>query len=289
MSYLCPLCHHPLLPDTAGWRCENRHQFDRAKEGYVNLLPVQHKRSKQPGDSAEMMQARREFLDAGHYQPLQAKVCDILQRILPPTGSSVLDIGCGEGYYTHAVADTLQNQGEAEVDALDVSRVAIRAGAKRYRNVRFCVASSHRLPFASEQFDAVLRIYAPCKAEELARVVKTHGYVLTVTPGPRHLLQFKELIYQEARLHDETPEALPGFTLVEQHSLNYLMSLNSETSAALLQMTPFAWRARPEVWGVLATTPLFEVETDFTLRLWQKDRPDTEQYAAPAQPGETGE
>jgi len=286
MSYLCPLCHHPLLPDASGWRCENRHQFDRAKEGYVNLLPVQHKRSKQPGDSAEMMQARREFLDAGHYQPLQSSVCDIFQRILPPENASVLDIGCGEGYYTHAVADMLQKNGEAEVHALDVSRVAVRAGAKRYRNVRFCVASSHRLPFASEQFDAVLRIYAPCKAEELARVVKPHGYVLTVTPGSRHLLQFKELIYQEARLHDETPEALPGFTLVEQHSLNYLMSLNSETSAALLQMTPFAWRARPEVWGVLATTPSFEVETDFTLRLWQKEKPEAAQQAEAPSSGE---
>ncbi|WP_380177707.1 23S rRNA (guanine(745)-N(1))-methyltransferase [Kalamiella sp. sgz302252] len=272
MSYLCPLCHHPLQPDASGWRCENRHQFDRAKEGYVNLLPVQHKRSKQPGDSAEMMQARREFLDAGHYQPLQAAVCEIFQRILPADSVSVLDIGCGEGYYTHAVADALQENGEAEVHALDVSRVAVRAGAKRYRNVRFCVASSHRLPFASEQFDAVLRIYAPCKAEELARVVKEQGYVLTVTPGPRHLLQFKELIYQQARLHDETPEQLQGFTLVEQQSLNYPMSLNSEESAALLQMTPFAWRARPEVWGVLATTPLFSVETDFTLRLWQKEK-----------------
>ena len=273
MSYLCPLCHHPLLPDAAGWRCENRHQFDRAKEGYVNLLPVQHKRSKQPGDSAEMMQARREFLDAGHYQPLQARVCEIFQRILPGDNVTVLDIGCGEGYYTHAVADTLQQSRRAKVHGLDVSRVAVRAGAKRYRNVDFCVASSHRLPFADEQFDAVLRIYAPCKAEELARVVKTAGYVLTVTPGPRHLLQFKELIYQQARLHDETPEQLQGFTLAEQYSLNYPMNLNSEESAALLQMTPFAWRARPEVWGVLATTPLFSLETDFTLRLWQKDEP----------------
>jgi len=270
MSYLCPLCHHPLLPDSAGWRCENRHQFDRAKEGYVNLLPVQHKRSKQPGDSADMIQARREFLDAGHYQPLQARVCEIFQDSLPASGVSVLDIGCGEGYYTHAVADALQKSGEAEVHALDVSRVAARAGAKRYGNVRFCVASSHRLPFADGQFDAVLRIYAPCKAEELARVVKNDGYVLTVTPGPRHLLQFKELIYQQARLHDETPEDLQGFTLVEEQSLNYLMRLNSETAAALLQMTPFAWRARPEVWGVLATTSLFEVETDFTLRLWRR-------------------
>ena len=270
MSYLCPLCHQPLLLEASAWRCENRHQFDRAKEGYVNLLPVQHKRSKLPGDSADMMLARREFLDAGHYLPLRQKVCEIVQRVLPPTATAILDIGCGEGYYTHAVAEALQSRGEIEVHGLDVSKVAVRFGAKRYHNVDFCVASSHRLPFAEEQFDAVLRIYAPCKAQELERVVKEQGYVLTVTPGPRHLIQFKALIYQEVKLHDETPEIMPGFELVEQHSLNYPLQLSSEESAALLQMTPFAWRARPEVWGVLATTSQFDCETDFTLRLWQR-------------------
>lgn len=114
----------------------------------------------------------------------------------------------------------------------------MRSGAKRYNNVRFCVASSHRLPFSNSQFDAVIRIYAPCKAEELARVVKPRGYVLTVSPGPRHLLQFKALIYQDAQLHDTTPEQMPGFTLIDQQQLSYAMTLNSEESAALLQMTP---------------------------------------------------
>lgn len=271
MSYQCPLCQQPLLLNQRVYSCLNHHQFDQAKEGYVNLLPVQHKRSKQPGDSADMMQARRHFLDAEHYQPLQQQVCDLLVRVLPQPPVSVLDIGCGEGYYTHEVANRLEAQGEAKVYGLDVAKIAVRAGAKRYGNVEFCVASSHRLPFSDNQFDAVLRIYAPCKAEELARVVRPQGYVLTVTPGPRHLMQFKALIYQDVQLHDTTPEEMPGFTLVEEQQLSYPMTLNSEESGALLQMTPFAWRARPEVWGILATTEQFSCETDFTLRLWQRD------------------
>lgn len=269
MPYQCPLCHKPLLAEAAVLRCENRHQFDRAREGYVNLLPVQHKRSRQPGDSADMILARREFLDSGHYQPLQHKACELLEQHLPSTGLHLLDIGCGEGYYTQAVGMQLQARSEALVYGLDVSKAAVRFAAKRYHNVEFCVASSHRLPFTSAAFDAVLRIYAPCNAEELERVVKDRGIVLTVTPGPRHLIQFKELIYQDVRLHDDTPEQMKCFTLVEQHSLNYPLSLNSEESAQLLQMTPFAWRARPEVWGVLATSSEFNCETDFTLRVWQ--------------------
>ncbi|SQC92789.1 Ribosomal RNA large subunit methyltransferase A [Cedecea neteri] len=83
MSWLCPLCHSVLSASANSYRCPQGHQFDIAKEGYVNLLPVQHKRSKDPGDSAEMMQARRAFLDAGHYQPLRDTLCELLKEISP--------------------------------------------------------------------------------------------------------------------------------------------------------------------------------------------------------------
>lgn len=146
MSYQCPLCHQALQLSVQQWRCSNNHQFDCAKEGYVNLMPVQHKGSKQPGDSTEMMQARRAFLDAGYYQPLQQRVCELLDAALPLDATMLLDIGCGEGYYTAAVADRLNRQRQMAVFGLDVAKVAVRYGAKRYQQVNFCVASSHRLP-----------------------------------------------------------------------------------------------------------------------------------------------
>ncbi|HAT24715.1 MAG TPA: 23S rRNA (guanine(745)-N(1))-methyltransferase, partial [Pantoea septica] len=82
MLLICPLCHLPLQPENRSWRCENRHQFDQSKEGYLNLLPVQHKGSREPGDSQEMMQARREFLQAGYYQPLRDGVVALLREKL---------------------------------------------------------------------------------------------------------------------------------------------------------------------------------------------------------------
>lgn len=100
MSFSCPLCHQPLSREKNSYICPQRHQFDMAKEGYVNLLPVQHKRSRDPGDSAEMMQARRAFLDAGHYQPLRDAIVAQLRERLDEKATAVLDIGCGEGYYT---------------------------------------------------------------------------------------------------------------------------------------------------------------------------------------------
>ena len=267
MHYLCPLCQQPLTLLHHSWRCAQQHQFDQAKEGYVNLLPVQHKRSREPGDNAEMMQARRQFLDAGYYQPLRQHVASLLAQHLPET-ASVLDIGCGEGYYTAAVADKLGEQ--ANVCGLDVAKVAVRAAAKRYRQIDFCVASSHRLPFADASLDGVLRIYAPCKAEELARVVRSGGCLLTVTPGPRHLLQFKALIYSQAKLHDTRQENLPAFTLQEEQQLAYPLILSGTDAVTLLQMTPFAWRAGPEVWQQLRECGQFRSEADFVVRLWRR-------------------
>lgn len=119
--------------------------------------------------------------------------------------------------------------------------------------------------------DAVIRIYAPCKAEELARVVKPGGWVVTVTPGPRHLMELKGLIYDEVRLHAPHSEQLAGFTLKQAESVAYEMMLKGEEPVALLQMTPFAWRAKPEVWETLAAHSTFRCQTDFSIHVWQRE------------------
>ncbi|NIF35540.1 23S rRNA (guanine(745)-N(1))-methyltransferase [Enterobacter sp. Tr-810] len=269
MSFSCPLCHVRLTRSEKSFTCPQGHQFDMAKEGYVNLLPVQHKRSRDPGDSAEMMQARRAFLDAGHYQSLRDAVAQLLRNNLS-TPSAILDIGCGEGYYTALFADVAREKG-AETYGLDVSKVAIRAAAKRYSSVTFCVASSHRLPFEDASMDAVVRIYAPCKAEELARVVKPGGWVITVTPGPRHLMEMKGLIYDDVRLHAPHSEQLAGFSLQQEQTVAYEMKLKGDEAVALLQMTPFAWRAKPAVWETLAEQDEFCCQTDFSIHCWQRE------------------
>lgn len=270
MSYQCPLCHQLLELSSQQWRCTNNHQFDNAKEGYVNLMPVQHKRSKQPGDSAEMMSARRAFLDGGHYQPLCDRLADLLDNAVPQCAESLLDIGCGEGYYTSAIAKRLMMNRDIAIYGLDVAKIAVRNAAKRYQHVHFCVASSHRLPFAEAALDAVLRIYAPCKAGELYRAVKPGGIVLTVSPGPRHLYQLKARIYSQVQLHNELDEQIDGFERVSTESLAYEMQLIGKEAFNLLQMTPFAWRATEEVKAQLLLENLFTCETDFVIRVHQR-------------------
>jgi len=271
MSYTCPLCHQNLTLSERTYRCQNNHSFDLAKEGYINLMPVQHKRSKDPGDNKEMMQARRRFLEKDHYQPLKSRVAALCAEQLKETQHSLLDIGCGEGYYTTAVAKSLSQQNtKAAVYGLDISKVAIRYAAKRYQNCAFSVASSHRLPFEQGSLDAVLRIYAPCKAEELSRVLSDNGIVITVTPAGRHLYQLRDEIYPDVRLHDEEPEQLDGFQLEHQEKLSYVMKLSDGDAFDLLQMTPFAWKASPELREKLNSATLYECEADFMIRIYRK-------------------
>lgn len=271
MSYTCPLCHQTLSLSRHTYQCANNHSFDLAKEGYVNLMPVQHKRSKDPGDNKEMMQARRRFLQKGHYQPLMQRIAEVCAQHTANTSHRLLDIGCGEGYYTTQVATALTTQyPQAQTYGLDISKVAIRYAAKRYLNCHFSVASSHRLPFTDQSLDAVLRIYAPCKAQELQRVVTDNGVVITVTPAARHLYQLREEIYPDVRLHNEDAETIEGFELEHQETLHYTMPLSEGAGFDLLQMTPFAWKASDELRQKLTAAPVFECESHFMIRVYRK-------------------
>lgn len=271
MSYTCPLCHQALTLSERSYRCGNSHSFDLAKEGYVNLMPVQHKRSKDPGDNKEMMQARRRFLEKDYYQPMKQKVAQLCAQYTKGDNPQLLDIGCGEGYYTTEIASQLLTQSpRAQTYGLDISKVAIRYAAKRYNNCAFSVASSHRLPFADNCLDTVVRIYAPCKSDELARVIKPEGVVITVTPAARHLYQLREAIYSEVRLHDETAEAMPGFALEQEIKLNYMMPLAQGDGYDLLQMTPFAWKASDTLRTELQSATLYQCEADFMIRIYRK-------------------
>ncbi len=264
--YTCPLCQTPLITQEHGFACQQRHTFDRAKEGYVNLLPVQHKGSRDPGDSPEMLLARRQFLDEDHYLPLRNAVVNQLQAALAEHNApTILDLGCGEGYYTSGLTQISKN-----IYGLDVSKHAVKWAAKRYRAIQFCVASGYRLPFADNSLDAITRIYAPSKTEELARSLRTGGVLLTVVPGPRHLYQFKEMIYQEVQLHSDKPEELPGFEMISQKQLSYPLNLGPQSATQLLQMTPFAWRASPEVWQKIAQSDQLACDVDFLITLWRK-------------------
>ena len=267
MSYVCPLCSQTLSLKDRTWRCANNHCFDKAKEGYVNLLPVQKKHSKDPGDNKLMMQARRDFLEAGFYQHLSDRVNQLVSDYLPHQQTSLLDLGCGEGYYTGRLASSNPH---LVVNGLDISKTAVRLASKRNKQIEFCVASAFELPFADLSFDAVLRIYAPSQAEELARVLKTDGLLITVSPGPRHHWFLKTLIYRQPEEHGEADTKIAGFERIHVERLESVMSLSDMKNIDdFLNMTPYAWKLSEEDKKQLSNSGL-DCELDFKIQVFKK-------------------
>lgn len=262
--YRCPLCQLPLTLTERQYQCSNRHSFDIAREGYVNLLPVQQKNSKDPGDNKDMMSARRAFLAAGWYAPLAKAVTSTLCTLV---SDSILDLGCGEGYYTAQLKQALP---ASKVYGVDISKTAIKFAAKANTDINFSVASAYQLPFADSSFDAIVRIYAPSKQEELQRLLRQGGYLLTVTPGPNHLLEIKQAVYDSVRLHDGTVAALDGFTHLKRQRLVFTLNFaNASDVLALIQMVPLAWKFTAEQKQQFADS-LPAISIDFLLDLYQR-------------------
>jgi len=242
VQVLCPICGKPLTQGQARWFCGKGHSFDVARQGYVNLLPVSQKHSKRPGDTREQVAARREFLDSGVYLPVAETLRELAGAARPHT---MLDVGCGEGYYLTKVQASLP---ELEGWGVDISKDAVRYAAVRNKRATFLTATASHLPFADGQFDVLSSVFALTLPEEFARVLRPGGRFLQVTAGEDHLLGLKSVIYPEIFHKDKQPEtALPGFALEASRMLEFEFTLESNAAVMqLLAMTPHFLRITKE-------------------------------------------
>lgn len=268
MIWQCPHCKQSLELESQSWRCANGHSFDRAKEGYVNLLPVQQKRSREPGDSAEMLSARRRFLEAGNYRPLVDAICGQLVSQIKDERQTLLDVGCGEGYYSRGLAECglpVEN-----IFGIDIAKPGVRLAAKAQRQSHFAVASSYHLPVADGSVDKILRVFAPGPTEELIRVLKPGGLLLDISPGPDHLWSLKQRLYDSPQPHS-APEVLQGLALTSELRCEFPLNIQSNQQVRdFLGMTPFAWKGRPEAREELEKMESLLLEADFLLRTFVK-------------------
>ena len=249
MNLLCPLCSAPLCRTEHTYRCENRHSFDIARQGYVNLLTVQQKKSLHPGDTREQVLSRRAFLDGNFYQP----IADCLCRNALELGAKgpVLDIGCGEGYYAARLAETLG----AELTGLDISKEAVRAAASKYKNALWLCGTAAHLPMADSSAGCITSLFALTMADEFRRVLKEDGLYFQVLAAQDHLLGLKSIIYPELKLKekDSVPE-LPGFELVKSVPIRFTFTVEGAQIQNLLSMTPHVYRISKEGAARLAAT-----------------------------------
>ncbi len=268
MNFVCPKCANPLIEDGGSAKCINGHAFDRAKAGYYNLMLSSVGGTH--GDNREMVEARRAFLDTGAYKPLADRVCALIAKNI--RGGLVLDIGCGEGYYTDIIEKSLSDSGICvAVSAFDISRDAVKYAAKRNKRIELAVASAYRMPVADGSFDCAVNMFSPLASDEVLRALKRGGIFVMGIPGVEHLFGLKAAAYEKPYKNTVADSKIDGFELVSEENVKYSIVLDSKDKIkSLFMMTPYAYRTgRVERERILALEKL-ETEVEFIIFVYKK-------------------
>ena len=240
---ICPVCGENLSKTEKSYTCTNRHSFDISKSGYVNLLLSKHVGKTVHGDNKLMVQARRNFLEK-------------------------VDAGCGEGYYTSAVAKALP---EARIYGIDISKTAADSAAKRKDGVTYAAASVFHIPVAENSCDMLITLFAPYCGEEFLRILKYDGVMIMAIPSEYHLWELKQAVYDTPYKNEVKPYALDGFELEENKRISYKITLDSpEDIRSLFSMTPYYYRTGAEQKARLEALQTLETQVDFELLVYRK-------------------
>lgn len=258
----CPVCNQPLSKKENHFICQDNHQFDMNKRGIVNLLMSQKKSTKQHGDDKKMVDARNEFLNEGHYDILVASLTKNIQGIM----GNALDIGCGEGYYTHALH---KSNPHLNIVGVDISKDALNRASRQNNPVQYIVASNYHLPILDESIDVAWSLFAPFNDEEVKRILKSKGLFLHVYPLKNHLLELKEAMYDTVYLN-KVPDTIQDLTLIETQEVTKTLELSEDSLQNLVNMTPYTYRTHPSRLEKLKGISPFRVTIGFGIRLYRK-------------------
>ena len=237
MDLVCPICHEKLNVEGRQYRCPQNHSFDIARQGYVNLLTVQQKHSLNPGDTREPVLSRREFLEAGFYAPIAEALVETAKEL--GIQGQILDVGCGEGYYSSRLADALN----APLTGLDISKEAVRCAAAKYKGKQWLCATAAHIPVEEESVNLLTSLFALTLPQEFARVLKKDGYYFQVLAAEDHLLGLKGIIYERLNFKEKnTVPELPGFELVKSLPIRFAFTVEGRQIQNLFSMTPHVFR-----------------------------------------------
>ncbi|CAB4552457.1 MAG: methyltransferase domain-containing protein [Actinobacteria bacterium] len=243
--FACPHCMQAFTPTAHGVVCPNGHTFDRAREGYLNLLIGGRLTSDAvPGDTPDSLAARRRFLSTGAYTPIANALAKVIEEIDGP----VLDVGCGEGYYLSRIHSPHKH-------GIDISKQGIRMASKGFPEAHFAVGNAYRLPILDASCDAVFSVFAPHSHLEFQRVLSTCGQWVTVTPGAHHLQQMRpkrdSSIVEREQRRDEPPEHA-----IHAQRIQFDLELSDESAHDLFSMTPLIWQTAADA------APVTQVSVD---------------------------
>lgn len=261
----CPKCHKPLHLENKTLKCDSHHCYDVAKRGYINLLLNPDKATNNPGDSKESLLARKAYLNQGYYDVILDQVIAMIEHYRKSNQLSILDLGCGEGYYTKGLKEHFP---DSDIYGLDISKTAIDMATRYRKDITWIVGNSKNIPLLDHSLDFVCALFTVVNREELSRILKKGGYIIHVTANPRHLIEIKELIYDEIKVKSDKYLRL-GFP--EAKSLQFVKKVhidNREDVLNLLKMTPHYYHIKKEKRGVLDTIQDLDITIDIKITVY---------------------
>lgn len=285
----CPVCGDALAGDDRALRCPEGHTYDIAREGYVDLAPAGHGRSKRAGDTRAMLQARRRFLQRGHYDVLAAALAAMARdeaaartgtaaRSRSDPGSrpfTVLDAGCGEGHYLRGIAGELAGTASC-LFGMDLSRDALRMAARALPEARFFLNDvAHGITMADGSVDLLLDVFAPRNPAEFARVVAPGGALLVVIPGEAHLWELRErlplLDIHPDKRERVTARLAGSFHLAEAREIVNRLTMAGQDVRDLVAMGPSARHVDAATLAEAATLNGINVTVAFDVLRFRKE------------------
>lgn len=247
---ICPVCKNKIEKIDKKYSCKNGHNYDISKYGHINLLLSNQKNSKIPGDSKEMVLSRKNYLEKGFYNGISNAVNEIVKENLNDKKEiRILDIGCGEGYYTARLKKYLDElEIHSEIVGIDISKEAIISASKSYKNIEWAVASAVAIPIEDNSLDFIICMFSKIIPEEKLRTLKQSGKLIVVSAGENHLLELKEVVYDKVRKECYSPiEDLNIFKHIKTVNKRYTVEIDGKSSIIdLFNMTPYRWRSPKE-------------------------------------------
>ncbi len=265
-NIICPVCSNDLFPENNSLRCEKGHCFDRAKEGYVNLIAGNHKKGSLIGDNRDMAFSRRSFLEKGYFDSLVNELIEIIKGKDIPC-PEILDICCGEGYYSHKIKESIS----CNMKGFDISKEMIRLAAKRKDTSEYFVANLSRIPVKDKSVDIAFHLFAPFHEKEFKRIISDKGIIITAVAGEKHLFEMKEILYESPYKNDEAPPETNELILKEKRKVTKKIHLSSrEDIAALFRMTPYYYRTGDRDKAKLESFDELDITVDFAIFIYEK-------------------
>ena len=268
------MCRYPLKTEEKKLLCPHNHSFDIAREGYVNLLLSNMKKSSSPGDSAEMIRSRNRFLSAGHFSRLPELLSGIIERYyqtIEQDNFVILDAGCGEGYVLSMLENNMNN-GKIKFYGIDISRDAIRTAAKRKSRISCAVAGLFNMPVPDTSVNCLLNIFAPSPQDEFKRVLADDGIIIHVHPGEEHLYSLRQKLFSEIMPLHKDDKLAESFTLYSNEEIKYNFTIKGNDSLRdLINMTPYAWKTGKEkIARFLTENETLDTTAHFIISLYRK-------------------